>query len=88
MSLREVPEVTRSIVVDLACPRRVENHRLAAAVDHEGPFCCDRMPVQFARRTGIEGHVDARDPLADRELVDGGFFRPAARGHLRNVAIE
>jgi hypothetical protein len=88
VTLREEPKVARLIVVDLARPRRVEDHGLAAAVDHTGPFGRDRVPVKLSGGAGIEKHVHARGPLADGELVDRGLLGPAAGRDLRNVALE
>src|SRR5215467_10227965 len=44
--------------------------------------------MQLARRSWVEEHVNARDPLADGELMDRRLLRPAARCDLRIVAVE
>src|SRR4051794_32847501 len=85
--LLEVPEVAWLVVVDLARARGLEHHGLAAAGDDKSPFGRDGMPVQLARGARVQEHVDAGDPLADRELVDFRLFRPAARGDLRYSAV-
>ena len=46
------------------------------------------MPMQFARRAGIEVHVDAGDPLADRELINRRLLRPPAGRYFRTASVE
>src|SRR5712672_4005781 len=88
VTLGEVPQVARLEVVDLARARRLEHHRLASPVDDEGPFGGDGVPMQLARRARVEEHMDARDPLAHRELMDRRLLRPTAGGDLWIVAVE
>jgi hypothetical protein len=88
MSFGEVPQIAGLEIVDLASPRRLKDHSLAAPVNHIGPFGRYGVPVQFARSPGVEKHMHARNPLADGELVDGCFFGPAAGRDLGVIPIE
>jgi hypothetical protein len=44
--------------------------------------------MQLARCAGVEEHVNAGEPFAHGQLMDGGFFGPATGGDFRNTAIE
>src|SRR5262249_6258206 len=84
----EIPKIAGLAVVYLARTPRLDPHRLAAAGDDEGPFGSDGMPMQFARCARVEEHVDAREPFAHRELVNGRFLGPAAGRDLRPATVE
>jgi hypothetical protein len=60
----------------------------ASAVDDEGPFGRYGVPMQFARCAWIEEHVDARDPFAHRQLMQGRFLGPATGRDFGNAAVE
>jgi hypothetical protein len=53
------------------------SHCLASAVNDEGPFGGNGVPMQLARCARVEKHVDAGDPFAHRELVDRRFLCPS-----------
>src|SRR5215813_2714453 len=84
----EIPKIAGLVVVDLARARRLDHHRLASPVDDEGPFGGDGVPVQLARCSRVEKHMDAREPFAYRELMERRLLRPTARGDFRIAAVE
>jgi hypothetical protein len=77
VAARKEPDVART-VVDLTVAVRIEERDPAPAGNHIGPLGGSGVPVQLAQPTGHEAHRNSSDPLGDRKLRNGRFFRGAA----------
>ena len=88
MAAREIPDVARTEIDDLALVLRVDGGDAAAPLDHIGPFGGVGVPMQLAQGPGLERHVDAGELLRDRELDDGRLLGGAAVELLRLLRPE
>ena len=78
MAAREVPDVARAEIDDLALAVRIDGGDAAIALDHIGPFGGIGVPVQLAQSAGLERHVDPGELLGDREAGDVRLLGGAA----------
>ncbi len=88
VAAREVPDVARTEIDDLALVLRVDGGDAAAPFDHIGPFGSVGVPVQLAQSPGLECHVDAGELLRHRELDHCRLLRRAAVEGVGRQAAE
>jgi hypothetical protein len=69
MAAREVPDIARAEVDDLALAQRIDGGDSAIALEHIGPFGIG-VPVQLAQGARLERHVNAGELLRYREAGD------------------
>src|SRR5882724_2824599 len=73
----EIPQIALADVVDKNRPVRIEQGNACISVEHNGPLIgC--MPMQFAKATRGEAHVDAGDLRRRRQLALGHLMGPTA----------
>lgn len=88
VAAREIPDVARTEIHDLATVLGVDGGDAAASVDDIGPFGGVGVPMQLAQRPGLERHVDAGELLRHWELDDGRLLGGAAVELLRLLRPE
>ncbi len=78
VAAREVPDIARAEVDDLALADRIDGGDPAIALEHIGPFGGIGVPVQLAQGARLERHVDPGELLRHREAGDVRLLGGAA----------
>src|SRR5713226_7412459 len=74
---REIPQIALAHVVDKDRPIGIQYRNAGISIEHDGPLIgC--MPMQFAKASSRQAHVDARYVCGGRQLALGHLMRPAA----------
>src|ERR1700722_15855020 len=70
VATREIPNISRFVIVRLPVPPGTEDRCPDSPLVHKRPLGCRGMPVKFTHAAWLEPHRYPGDALGDRQFVD------------------